>query len=228
VTATLDTRADAGLRIERAGLIGDVHSERTRLEGVLAHFARLSLDRILCTGDLGDGPHDARDVDACCSMLQRAAVVTVSGNHDRWLQDGEMRDLPGATDRDELRPETLAYLAALPATREFESPAGRVLLCHGIGGDDMAGVQPYDHGLALENNEPLQQLLRERRHRFVISGHTHRPMVRELGELTIINAGTLLGDHNPCCSVLDLRERCVQFYDVAPDGTLRKAAEWAL
>jgi predicted phosphodiesterase len=214
--------------IERAGLIGDVHTEHVRLKGVLAHFAGLSLDAILCTGDLVDGPHDARAVDACCAALQRAAALTVSGNHDRWLQDGEMRDLSGATDREELAPETLAYLASLPPTRELDSPAGRLLLCHGIGADDMAGVQPYDHGLALESNEALQRLVRERRHPYVLSGHTHRPMVRALEGVTIINAGTLLGDHTPCCSVIDLAAKRIQFYDVAQDGTPTEGEQWTL
>lgn len=215
-------------RITRAGVIGDVHTELTRLQGALAHFARLSLDRVLCTGDLPDGPHDARAVDACCAALQTAGALTVCGNHDRWLQDGEMRDLPGATDRDELAEGTLAYLAKLPSTRELDTPAGAVLLCHGLGSDDMAGVQPYDHGLALENNEALQQLLREPKYRYLISGHTHRPMVRPLDALTVINAGTLHGEHNPCCSVVDFAARTIRFYDVAADGTVTESAEWTL
>jgi putative phosphoesterase len=214
--------------IARAGLIGDVHTELARLQGALAHFAQLSLDAILCTGDLVDGPHDARAVDACCAALRHASVLTVSGNHDRWLQDSEMRELAGATDHDELAPETLDYLASLPATRELDSPAGRVLLCHGIGEDDMAGVQPYDHGLALENNEALQALLRQGRYPYVISGHTHRPMVRALEGVTIINAGTLLGEHSPCCSVIDLREKRIQFYDVAADGSVSVGEAWQL
>jgi predicted phosphodiesterase len=226
--STRPSRLELPRRIERAGLIGDVHSERQRLAGALAHFAQLSLDAILCTGDLGDGPYDARAVDACCAALQRADALTVSGNHDRWLQDGELRDLPGATDRDELAAETLAYLESLPATLELDSPLGRVLLCHGVGPDDMAAVRPYDHGLALENNDPLQQLLREGRHRYLISGHTHRRMVRALPSLTIINAGTLLGDHGPCCSVLDFRAKNIQFYDVDPDGAVTEAEKYEL
>lgn len=215
-------------RIERAGIIGDVHTERRRLDGALAFFAGAKLDRILCTGDIPDGPYDARAVDACCAALARADAFTISGNHDRWLQDSEMRDLPGATDRNELSGESVRFLAALPITIELESPAGPALLCHGLGGDDMAGVRPYDHGLALEQNEPLQRLLREDRYRYVITGHTHRPMVRAISGLTIINAGTLLGEHNPCCSIVDFETRRIQFYDVAEDGAVSAGAEWAL
>jgi predicted phosphodiesterase len=214
--------------ITRAGLIGDVHTEHRRLESALALYAREGLERILCTGDIPDGPNDARAVEACCAALIRSRATVILGNHDRWLQDGEMRDLTGATDLDELSPEALGFLAAIPATVEFETPSGRALLCHGLGADDMASVQPFDHGLALDQNEPLQALLEERRYRYVISGHTHRPMVRDVSGLTIINAGTLLRDHNPCCAVVDFAARRIQFYDVGEQDAPREGVEWAL
>ena len=215
-------------RITRLGVIGDVHTELARLQGALAHFASLGLETIACTGDVPDGPLDARSVDACCATLIQAKVLTVSGNHDRWLQDGDMRDLPGATDPNELSTETSAYLAALPATLEFETVSGRLLLCHGLGSNDMASVQPYDHGHALESNDALQTLLSEARHRYVISGHTHRPMVRTIAGITIINAGTLLRDHNPCCAVADFEARVIQYFAIADDGSCSLSSEASL
>jgi predicted phosphodiesterase len=71
-------------------------------------------------------------------------------------------------------------------------------------------------------------LLSQGRYPYVISGHTHRPMVRALEGVTIINAGTLLGEHSPCCSVIDLREKRIQFYDVAADGSVSVGEEWQL
>jgi predicted phosphodiesterase len=187
---------------------------------VLAHFAALDLDLIACTGDVPDGPHDAREVDACVKLLRDAAVLTISGNHERWLQAGEMRDLLGATHEDELQAETLAWLAALPQQLELETPLGLALLCHGLGDDDMAEVKPHDHAHALESNEALQALIRAQRFRYVINGHTHWPMVRALGELTVINAGTLLGSHNPCCALLDFAQRTVRYHAVDEHGVV--------
>jgi len=223
-----DSHRSRAPQVTRLGLIGDVHTERVRLEGALAHLARLQPDRIACTGDLPDGPNDARAVAACCEALRQARALTVSGNHDRWLQDGEMRQLPGATDRDELDAATSSFLAGLPATLELDTPAGRVLLCHGLGADDMTGVQPYDHGPALDANEPLQRLLQQARYRYVISGHTHRPMVRAISGLTIINAGTLLREHAPCCSLVDFGARRIRFYDVAEDGSVTEGTDASL
>lgn len=196
-------------------MIGDVHTESAALARALDHFAGLSLDRVLCTGDLPDGPLDAAQVAACCDLLQQHGVVTVSGNHDRWLQDGEMRDMRDATDPAELSAHVMRFLGGLPATVELTSPLGPVLLCHGIGVDDMSGVEPFDHGLALERHQALNELIREGHYRFVISGHTHRPMVRAIGKLTLINAGTLLRDHGPSCCVVDFDQRLVRFFSLA-------------
>jgi putative phosphoesterase len=212
------------LRLTRAGIIGDVHTELRSLQRVLDHFARLSVEHVLCTGDVPDGPEDAGTVEACCELLQARGVITVSGNHDRWLQDGEMRALRDATDAHELSTAALSFLGNLPVTVEFETALGSALLCHGIGQDDMAGVQPFDHGLALEGNQALQRLLREGKHRYVISGHTHRPMVRRLGALTMINAGTLLRDQSPCCALVDFDAGRVQFYEIGDRGLRTSSA----
>lgn len=214
--------------VSRVGLIGDVHTELARLEHVLERLSRMKLDRILCTGDVADGPNDARALEACCALLAEYGVLTIGGNHDRWLQDGEMRDLAGATDGEDVAPRALEFLSALPATRELDTPLGKALLCHGMGDDDMAAVQPFDHGHALESNEALQAILRERRYAYVISGHTHRAMVRELGSLTVINAGTLLRGQSPCWSVVDFAKRHIQFYEIGDDGSSSASSEWEL
>jgi predicted phosphodiesterase len=216
------------LKLTRIGLIGDVHTERAHLAHALERVSALGVDGILCTGDVVDGPYDVAETEECCALLRRYKVTTICGNHDRWLQDGEMRDLKGAIDPEEAPPEMLDFLGGLPPTAEIDTPIGKVLLCHGTGSDDMTGVQPFDHGLALETNEALQAILREGRFRYLISGHTHRQMVRVIGSLTLINAGTLLGDQTPCFSVLDFEQRRIQFYEIAADGTSKPGSEWEL
>src|SRR5688500_9903970 len=98
------------LEARRIGLIGDVHTEYARLRAAVAHLRSQEIDLLLCTGDLPDGASTPADVDRCCALLRDEGVLTVCGNHDRWLQDNEMRDLPGATTSYELSPSTLEYL----------------------------------------------------------------------------------------------------------------------
>ncbi len=202
-------------RIERLGLIGDVHAEDRLLAAALAFLNRQDLDLIACTGDLADGPGSVK---RCCELLVRNEVVVVAGNHDRWLLTGRMRQLPEATARGSLTAKTRRYLHQLPATVELPCLHGTALLCHGLGDDDMSTLMSEDQGYAVEQNWALQELLRSRRYRFVLNGHSHHRMVRQLDQLTIINAGTLKQSHDPGLVMIDFAAGEVSLLDFEPDG----------
>jgi putative phosphoesterase len=197
----------------RLGVLGDIHTEFDALEWALSVLSAEKVELVLATGDVSDGSHHAEGVNRCVELLQRAGVSMVLGNHDRWLLDNHMRDFANATHLDELDANARSFLKSLPATREVETPHGRLLLCHGVGADDMATLYPYDRGPALANNAPLQALLRARRYRYVVGGHTHRRMVREIDDVMFINAGAIKETREPCCLVLDFAARAAQFHD---------------
>ncbi|MES1176256.1 MAG: metallophosphoesterase family protein [Myxococcales bacterium] len=209
--------------LRRAGLIGDIHCELGSLQRVIQHFHTWEVDTVLAVGDIADGPGDLTDT---CLLLQRNSVLAVAGNHDRWLLAGEMRDLPDATPIAAVTPQARAYLAALPRTRLLESPRGSVLLCHGLGEDDMASVRPDDEGLALHNNHALCRLVKSGEARFVVNGHSHRPMLRTIDGLTILNAGTLHPKHRPVCSIADFDRGEVQVFDVGARA-VTSAEKWS-
>ena len=200
---------DAGAMtlLTRAGLIGDVHAEDELLELALDYFEKQNIEHVLCTGDVADG---VGSVVRCCELLRQYDVQTVRGNHDRWLLTGKMRDLPEATDTHALTADAVKYLTALAPTLTFSSPLGEVLLCHGLGVNDMAKVEPDDSGYALDANLDLQELLSNRAYRFVVNGHTHRAMVRHFAHVTVINAGTLRRHDTPGFLLLDFGQRHVQ------------------
>jgi predicted phosphodiesterase len=210
--------------LTRVGLIGDIHCEVARLRQVLAHFRACSIETVLAAGDIADGPGDLGET---CRLLESAGVHAVAGNHERWLLANQMRDLPDATPLAAVTPRIRAYLSALPKTRGFESPRGPVLLCHGLGEDDMASVKPDDYGYDLENNRALWELVEGGGARFVVNGHSHRAMLRNISGLTILNAGTLypVRGHRPVCSIADFDEGYLQIYDLA-DGRVTEAEHW--
>lgn len=212
-------------RVDRIGVIGDVHAEDELLKRALMWLKGESVDGMVCTGDIADGPGS---VDQCCETLSKEGVVTVRGNHDRWLLQHTMRDLPSATVADRVSASTLDFLDSLPVTVEFETAAGPALLCHGLSTNDMGYLGPDDYGYALEANDDLQRLIREGRYRYVISGHVHRKMVRTFGGVTVINAGTLLREHDPTFLLLDFVEGAAQYCEFEPDGTVRRAARLPL
>ena len=71
--------------IGRIGIIGDVHAQDDKLRQALGQLEKLGVDQIVCTGDLPDG---TGDLEESCRLLQKEHVLTVRGNHDRWLLDG--------------------------------------------------------------------------------------------------------------------------------------------
>jgi predicted phosphodiesterase len=197
----------------RVGVIGDIHTDYDTLSWALSVLSAQGVELVLATGDIVDGPYHGEGVDRACEILREARAQVVCGNHDRWLLDSTMRDFPNATFLDEVSPASREYLRSLPATREVETPEGTLLLCHGLGPDDMATLYPHDRGHTLAGNAPLQELLRAGRYRYVVGGHTHRRMVRRIGDTTFINAGALAETREPCCVMLDFAAGRVQYFD---------------
>jgi predicted phosphodiesterase len=92
----------------------------------------------------------------------------------------------------------------------------------------MAGLYPYDHGPALTSNEPLQALLQAGHYQLVLSGHTHRRMVRKLEGVIFINAGAIKVTREPCCLLLDFVQRKAIFFDYAADGGTKPGPQFDL
>jgi predicted phosphodiesterase len=216
------------MRVTRVAAIGDIHTEDATLARVLAFLADQrpdsidaidavdSIDAIVAVGDIVDGPGDP---DRCCELLIRHGVSCVRGNHDRWFREDRFHDLPDKTRRDQLSPRHRRFIDELPATRSFDTPGGKLLVCHGVGADDMNFLRPDDHGYALDSNVELQALIANGEYRYMLGGHTHRHMVRRFGELVVINAGTLHRDFPQCVAVLDFGCDSFVFHDIR-DGVI--------
>lgn len=195
----------------RVGLVGDVHAEDVTLARVLSEFKTLEVPDVFCVGDLADG---MGDVNRVCALLEDNQVITVIGNHDRWLLSGERREDKEATHVRAPTARSRKYLDSLPTTRVFGTPRGRVMLCHGVGDDDMSGVKRDHLRYDLERNDALKRVLANNRYDFMINGHTHQTMVRRVRHLTIINAGTLHRRFEPRAGIADFEKGLVTFYEV--------------
>jgi len=215
----------------RFGLIGDVHAEDQRLAVALEMLSAANVDRVLCTGDVVDG---LGDVDHACTLLARHGVVTVRGNHDRWIREDTMRTLPNAHRMTTLAPSSIELLKSLPPTVRIDLGGGVLLLCHGVGESDMKKLGPDDSGYALSTNDELMKVLLDASVSVMVTGHTHVPMVRrfERGSgktpLLVVNAGTLARDDGAGFVVLDLGARRADFHRIAQDLTVSHASRAVL
>ncbi|MAQ17995.1 MAG: metallophosphoesterase [Sandaracinus sp.] len=195
----------------RIGVLGDVHTHADRVERALEALREMGVDRILCCGDLTDGPGD---LDRCVALLQEHDVLTVAGNHERWALAGTMRDLPHATL--ELTPATREWITALPPTARIATTNGGALVCHAVAEDDMFFLNEDTRGYALQPVMPiLRRLMLDPETTYMIAAHTHRRMVRRFQGLVVVNAGTLHDDGPPGFVVVDFDAKQVLPYDLA-------------
>jgi predicted phosphodiesterase len=210
-------------KLSRLGVIGDVHCEAVTLERVLDALGATNVEALLCVGDLVDGHGDA---DATLGLLDARGVQCVAGNHERWFLSGEQRSLENATL--DISDASRAFIKALPRTRHYSTPAGKALLCHGVGEDDEAWLLPETRGYALQDMPTLRELMLDSEVQFMIGGHTHHRMVRVFPGLTVVNAGTIHRKDEQSFTVLDFADLRVSVYSAAEATTGALIEELAL
>lgn len=210
--------------IKRLGLVGDVHGEHERLSDALEWFAGVGADAIICTGDVADG---AGCINTCCELLQQANVITVAGNHDRWLLQDRVRHVPDAHRRDELTDASRDFLEKLPQVVSMQTVAGALLLCHGVQDNDLGKVWPGTERSPIERSTEMDDLLAQGSHQYVINGHMHYRVLIDFDELLMINAGTLRGRFSGV-SLIDFHGDWVAAHEPDGNGRAERVAEHAL
>jgi predicted phosphodiesterase len=141
----------------------DVHGMPWALEAVLADLG--DADAIVFGGDLLHGPYPDRAVELARSVDARF----VRGNCERE---------PSEWDREHVPAEQLAWLAALPLTASVDG----VLYCHAAPDDDMPITTIFT---------PDETFLDRFGSGTVVIGHTHHQFDRRLGDLRVVNAGSV-------------------------------------
>jgi predicted phosphodiesterase len=210
--------------INRLGVIGDLHGEHDRLSRALEWLHGQQLDAIVCTGDIADG---RGCINTCCDLLRQAGVLTVAGNHDRWLLEDRVRHLPDAHAASELSTSSRELLASLPRERRLDTPRGELLLCHGIEEDDLAKVWPGTAQSEVLKNPRLDGLLQSSDYRFLINGHMHFRVLIDFSNLLLMNAGTLKGDRAGV-SVIDFLGGTVCAFEIGDERAPKRVAGHAL
>lgn len=192
--------------LRTAGVLGDVHAEDVNLERALDALG--DVDAVLCVGDIVDGPGD---LERTVALLRERGVICVAGNHERWFLAGSKRGVPHA--HIDASNAVRAFFAGLPRTRRLATVSGDLLLCHGVGEDDMAELRSDTKGYALAAIEGLRELWFDPELTYMIGGHTHERMVRAFPGLVVINAGTLRREA-PGFVRVDFERREVRCFDL--------------
>jgi len=171
----------------RVAALYDIHGNLPALEAVLPEVEAAGADLVLVGGDVASGPMPVETLARLQELGDR--VRFIRGNADRVL-DLEGLDDPFVQARrwvaERLEDDQLDFLAGLPVDAVLDvDGVGRVRFCHGAPGSDEEGIT------SLTSDERLAGLLEEVDERVVVCGHTHVQFDRRLGEVRVVNAGSV-------------------------------------
>ena len=179
----------------RIAVVSDIHGNRTAFEAVLADLKQTSPDLILHGGDLAQGGSSPVEI---VDRIRDLGWQGVLGNTDELLFRPESltefaRQVPklqplcatieemAVFARDRLGEVRLEWLRSLPPTHVY----GPLALVHASPDTYWRSPMPEASDAELESvYQPLGRPI-------VAYGHIHRSFVRKVGELTVVNTGSV-------------------------------------
>jgi putative phosphoesterase len=181
----------------RLAVISDIHANLPALEAVLRDIARRGVEGIISLGDhVSGGPN----CDEVVAVLEAAEVKAVVGNCDLAVlaedeaqgREQYLKKGLGETGREVFswtRSHTGAkarqFLAQLPAQLYIEEDGLTILCTHG------SPERPNEYLGADTPEERLVELFDGTGADVMVVGHTHLPLVREVGERLLVNPGSV-------------------------------------
>ncbi len=194
----------------RVAVLGDAHGNLPALEAVLRDARRRRPDVIWNLGDLvGYGPNPEEVV----AKVKSAEILSISGNFDQRVLDWRPGGVPGKDElkerwiasgwtRENLSPESLAFLKGLPPQRRVEHGGKTVLLTHGSPASRTERIEPRTP------QRRLRELARIANAEIVLCGHSHIPSARQVDGVWFVNPGGAGrsddGDPRASYAVLDI------------------------
>ena len=179
----------------RIAIVSDIHGNQTAFDAVLADLRQTSPDVVLHGGDLADtGSSPVEIVDRIRSLGWQGVV----GNTDQMLTSPEtfdefanqspnlqslwvvLREMAAAT-REALGEERLAWLRSLPLT-QIHTP---IALVHA------SPESPWRAPLQEASDDELQSLYGPLGQPVVVYGHIHRPYIRGMSKVIVVNTGSV-------------------------------------
>lgn len=168
----------------------DIHANVDALEAIDEYY-----DRLFVLGDLVD--YGAAPV-ATVQWVRERATLTVSGNHDHAMATGaDCRSSPisyalSVATREHFRPrlsaDEIAYLRELSKQATWRAEDAEIHLVHATPRDPL-----YEYLAGDADEADWRAAVGElaEREAWLFVGHTHRPFVRRVGRLTVVNPGSL-------------------------------------
>ncbi len=189
-------------------VLADIHGNLAALQAVIADLdAQAPVDHLWVLGDLAlFGPQPAACVDAVRALQEERQAKVIQGNTDRYIVTGSAPTIPPfeAGDwlgqraalaerdaslnwaREQLDGAQAEYLYKLSHSLSLEAEGyGWLAAFHAIPDDDEGFLTPD------ASEHDIRDALMDSEARLVLGGHTHLPMDRNLGDVRMVNPGSV-------------------------------------
>ncbi|MDK2833251.1 MAG: hypothetical protein PWR29_32 [Methanolobus sp.] len=185
-------------------VISDIHGNMQALDAVMS----IAHDEVICLGDIVDyGPSPGE----CIDLLDKQGIPTVRGNHDNAvafrMECGcgyEYKHLSVSTREytwNVLNERQLGFLKKLPFSLERVENGRKLYFTHG------SPLSFYDYIRPDTPEEVIRGYINGLDADFIFVGHSHTPFVRKIGDVTLVNPGSVGQprdeDNRASCAVFD-------------------------
>jgi putative phosphoesterase len=182
--------------VQRVAVITDIHANLPALAAALDAIDRASVDAVYCGGDLvGYGPRP----NEVCALIEERAIATIYGNYDyaiardledcgcayRDQHDRELGRLSVAWTLQHTSETSKAFMRGLPFDLRFELGRNRVRLVHG------SPRKVNEYLFADKPARTFERIAAGADCDVLVFGHTHRPWVRDYGDVLFVNCGSV-------------------------------------
>lgn len=192
----------------RVAAIYDIHGNLPALEAVLQEIEQARVDQLVVGGDVVAGPMPGETLDRLLNLDM--PVQFIKGNADREIVAQMAGENVGAVPdevleiirwvAEQLSPEQGQLLAEWPLTYQAKVEGiGQVLFCHATPRNDT------DVFTRLTPEERLLPIFAGVQTDLVVCGHTHMQFDRMVGQVRVVNAGSVgmpYGDPGACWLLL--------------------------
>ncbi len=195
----------------KIGLIADIHANAVALEAVLHNMG--TVDAIICAGDIvGYNPYPNETIE----LLKKHNVKCIIGEHDKAVITGDTEWFNGVTadtlkwTARRLNKESFEFLKGLPDHIDYDG----MVIYHGNPGSMKDIAFEYEP-------EKMCGIFDAVDHKVFTFGHTHVPVIKECGDKTVLNPGSVGqprdGNSHASYAIWDTEERTFDIRRVGYD-----------
>ena len=188
------TRARTAVKL---ALIADIHANLPALQAVLADVDAWRPDLVVVLGDtVNRGPHPRQCHELIDSRARADGWRLLAGNHEEYVLSKHLKPAAPGTPVFAFHQHTywtagqlfglVAALGELPdrVDLDFAEPAGRASCVHASLLGNRDGIYPE-----MDDSELAAKV--DGGARLFAVGHTHRPLIRDLGGTLVVNVGSV-------------------------------------